>query len=159
MNCTPQLGLPFFSSGLLDGPLKTNVKRHNRIASFFQRERSCHGRDCYEYPQNPWSLKCRRIKTRTISRISKAAKVASRAAAASRSPISKISSRPRSRVRADSKAVNRADSRIDNQSPTLRSPPSAQMLGVARIRVGLVGARIIPAYFPARAGEIVRLRW
>ena len=70
------------------------------------------------------------IKIRTISKISKAAKVASRAAAASRSPISKISSRPRSRVRVDSKAVNRADSRTDNQSPTLHVlPPAAQMLG------------------------------
>ena len=40
--------------------------------------------------------------------------MASKAAVASRSPISKINSRTRSPVRADSKAANRADSRTDN---------------------------------------------
>ena len=73
-------------------------------------------------PQNPWCLKCHRIKTRTISRASKAV---SRAVAASKSPISRISSLARSRARVDNKAVNRADSRTDNQSLPLSAPSTS----------------------------------
>lgn len=56
--------------------------------------------------------------------------MASRVGVASKSPISKISSRARSPVRADSKAVNKADSRADNNySPTLHVHPQRKCWG------------------------------
>ena len=128
-NCTRQLGLAFSVPGLMGGSrLETNVKRHVRFAYLF-RGTFLPLVHLLRVRQNPWSLKCRKIKTRTINRISKAARVASKAAVASRNPISKISSRARSPVRADSKAVNRADSRTEVIFSDPSHSPPALMLG------------------------------
>jgi hypothetical protein len=86
---------------------KSNVKRH--IHNFALRGTFLPLDELLSVSSRFRSLKCRRIKTKTISRTS-------RAVAASKSPISRISSLARSRARVDNKAVNRADSRTDNQS-------------------------------------------